>query len=187
MTQSQWYYVTAEKTQQAFSEEQIPSLLADGTIQSGTLIWNGTMPNWMPAGEVKPEWFQNAGALSPQATVTHATVQPPPQFPPTEQQDPMALASLVCGIMAIALVFAGCMFPCLGIFGLAVAVPAVITGHIALGNIKRGKAPAGGRGQAVAGLIMGYCTLALIVVGAVLAALGVGIAALAGSGIPYQQ
>ena len=58
---------------------------------------------------------------------------------------------------------------------------------MALGNIKRGTAPAEGRGLAIAGLIMGYATLALLVVGILLAALGIGIAALTGSGIPNQQ
>ena len=98
------------------------------------------------------------------------------------------MASLICGIVAIVMVAAGCIgFHCLGFLGLAVALPAVITGHMALHKIKQGTAPAGGRGLAIAGLIMGYTTLGLLVIGVQLAVLGVRIFALAGSGIPDQM
>ncbi len=61
----------------------------------------------------------------------------------------LAIASLVCGIFTF-------------ICGLG-AIPAVICGHLALSRIKAGRA-AGGRGMAIAGLIMGYLGILLTVV-----------------------
>ncbi|MDA0811079.1 MAG: DUF4339 domain-containing protein [Verrucomicrobia bacterium] len=118
---TEWHYVTPEKTHQAFSEEQIPSLVANGTIRSATLIWNGAMTDWKPAGEVKPEWFEMFSTIPDQTAqpttfqIDVANVPPPFQSPAAmNQTDPIAMGSLVCGIMAIALVLAGCAFPCLG-------------------------------------------------------------------------
>ena len=110
---TEWHYVTPEKTHQAFSEEQIPSLVANGTIRSATLIWNGAMTDWKPAGEVKPEWFEMFSTIPDQTAqpttfqIDVANVPPPFQSPAAmNQTDPIAMGSLVCGIMAIALVLA---------------------------------------------------------------------------------
>lgn len=207
-----WYYVTSQKTQQEFSDDEVPGLLSNGTIGRETLIWNSSMQDWRPAGEVKPEWFSTATAPPEAApptstsasipaqtevapattgtpigvgTVSSSTPTPPSLSGPVDQ---LAMASMVCGIVAVVMVAAGCaIFPCLGALGFVVAIPAVITGHMALGKIKQGTAPEGGRGQAIAGLIMGYTTLGLFLIGTLLAVLGVGIFALAGSGIPDQM
>lgn len=72
----------------------------------------------------------------------------------------LATASLILGICSL-------------IFGLLTAIPAVITGHMALGKIKENPMLAGSKGQAMAGLIIGYiaigltvlCVGALIVIG----------------------
>ena len=206
---TKWYYVTPQKTHQEFSDADVPDLLSSRTIGLETLIWNATMADWKPAGEVKPEWFTDqpttvstttpdlaAGSADSVAANVPASVSPGSGIPGTTSApplmsngaaDPMALASLVCGIVAIVMVAAGCaIFPCLGFLGLAVAIPGVVTGHMALGNIKRGSASEEGKGLAIAGLVMSYATLALLVIGLLLAILGVGIFALAGSGIPDQ-
>lgn len=61
-----------------------------------------------------------------------------------------AIASLVCGILGL----------CTGI----AAILAVIFGHISLNEIKKSNGQVGGRGLAMAGLIMGYIELALGVI-----------------------
>lgn len=62
----------------------------------------------------------------------------------------MAIASLILGILS----FVTC--------GLT-AIPAIICGHIALSKIGKAAGALGGRGMAIAGLIMGYLLIALVV------------------------
>jgi hypothetical protein len=86
-------------------------------------------------------------------------------YPPTQQQylqpayyprtSGMAIASLICGICALA---------CYGLPGIA----AVILGHLARGQIKREPERYGGNGIATAGLILGYCWCALIFIALVI-------------------
>ncbi len=75
----------------------------------------------------------------------------PPPLPPTANKtDSLAIASLVLGVLSI-----------LG--GALLFLPwvlAVIFGHIALGRIKRSPGT-GGRGQAIAGLCLGYVSIPL--------------------------
>jgi hypothetical protein len=64
-----------------------------------------------------------------------------------------ATASLVLGILSLPL-----LFLCIGPL---VAIPAVILGHIALGQIRRSGGMISGSGKAIAGLVTGYLSLAL--------------------------
>lgn len=88
---------------------------------------------------------------APQPTPPPATpygvgpMQPPAFRPPTDGQ---ATASLIFGILGLT-----CFW---GIFG----VPAVILGHIAKSNIRKSMGQLGGEGMAMAGLIMGYISIA---------------------------
>ena len=58
------------------------------------------------------------------------------------------MAALVLGIVSF----------CLGFFA---GIPAIICGHIAVSRIKRSQGTLKGQGMAVAGLVMGYFTIAL--------------------------
>jgi Domain of unknown function (DUF4190) len=62
-----------------------------------------------------------------------------------QQANPLAIASLVCGMVAL-------------VFG-PLAIPAVIFGHIARGQIRR--TGEGGNGMVTTGLILGYVSLAV--------------------------
>src|SRR6476660_5937993 len=64
----------------------------------------------------------------------------------------LSTASLVLGILS----FVGCM--------VLTAIPAIITGHIARRRTKEEPEIYGGRGMALAGLILGYSGFALIFV-----------------------
>jgi type II secretory pathway pseudopilin PulG len=65
--------------------------------------------------------------------------------------DNLSLTSMILGILSLIMcsIFAG--------------IPAVITGHIALGKTKKDPQTYGGHGLAVAGLIMGYISIAMLV------------------------
>ena len=86
--------------------------------------------------------------------------QPPKyelQTPMPKRETPgIAIASLVCGILS---------WVCLGLLA---AIPAVITGHLALGKIKRAAGALAGRGLALAGLILGYTSIVVQIAAIVL-------------------
>ena len=65
------------------------------------------------------------------------------------QKKGLAIASLICGII--------------GGWASTASIPAVICGHIALVKIKKEPTAYGGRGMAIAGLVLGYIGLVLAV------------------------
>lgn len=71
---------------------------------------------------------------------------------PKKETPGIAIASLVCGILSWVCV------------GLLAAIPAVITGHMALGRIKRSAGTLAGRGMAIAGLLLGYTSIVAMIV-----------------------
>ncbi len=88
-------------------------------------------PGYVPAGYPPPGYPQGYSATP----YTVAAGVP--------QSNGLATASLILGICSI-------------LFGILTAIPAVITGHIALNRIKANPALADSRGQAIAGLVLGY-------------------------------
>ena len=81
----------------------------------------------------------------------------PPPVPLAEAQPKkcgLAIWSLVCGILAIALSVA-CIGP-------VFSIPAVICGHLAYSRIRRSAGALSGEGLALGGLITGYMGIALI-------------------------
>lgn len=76
----------------------------------------------------------------------------------------LAITSLVCGLAG--LILSWLVFPVLA------SIAAVITGHMALGQTKDNPA-LGGRGLAIAGLILGYVVVAAILLMIVMSLIGV--------------
>lgn len=64
-----------------------------------------------------------------------------------------AITSLVLGILAVILGFFS-----LGILGFPLGLIAAIIGHVGMGKVKRSEGQLGGKGLAVAGVIMGWIT-----------------------------
>jgi competence protein ComGC len=79
---------------------------------------------------------------------------PPPPPVPQLKNSPLAIWSLVLGIVAV--------FLC---FGPLAGIPAVICGHLALNKIRGSGGMLKGQGMAIAGLVMGYIGVSMIVVG----------------------
>ncbi len=75
---------------------------------------------------------------------------------PVRTTSPLAIVSMVFGILGWTLV------PWIG------SIVAVITGHLARGEIRRASGHLDGDGMAIAGLVLGYAMLALSLVGLVL-------------------
>jgi hypothetical protein len=74
-------------------------------------------------------------------------------MPGGEPKKGLSTTSLVLGILSI--------LPCISILA---GIPAIITGHIARGRAKKEPSVYGGEGFALAGLIMGYMSIALALV-----------------------
>ncbi|MGB2754330.1 MAG: DUF4190 domain-containing protein [Phycisphaerae bacterium] len=88
-------------------------------------------------------------------------MSPPPGYEPgtpmPKKETPgLAIASLICGILSWVSV------------GQLAGIPAVITGHMALGRIKRSAGTLAGRGLAIAGLILGYTSIVATIAAIVL-------------------
>ncbi|MCE0507682.1 DUF4190 domain-containing protein [Microbacterium aurugineum] len=93
----------------------------------------------------QPGW--GAAPVQPGYGPPSAPVYPVVTSRPTS---PLAVTSLVCGLAGIVLFWA--------VIPLLASVAAVITGHMALGQTKRNPG-IGGRGMAIAGLILGYAVV----------------------------
>jgi len=74
-----------------------------------------------------------------------------PQLPVARQDSSLAITSLVCGLVGWT------FLPFIG------AIAAVITGHLAKKEIRESNGILGGDGMALAGLILGYVQIGLIV------------------------
>ncbi len=116
-------------------------MIAAGQIGGQTQVWREGMDDWRPLMAV-PELCAGYPWLA---------VNPGAQVVATSG---MAIASMVCGIVGLLLVF----FVCGIVSGLA-ALPAVVLGHLAMRAISQSEKPIGGRGMAIAGLVMGYLGL----------------------------
>jgi uncharacterized membrane protein len=126
-----------------FTEAEIKAQLASGAITLQDHVWWQGQANWLPLGQTP------LGGSSP---------MPAPSVPPVDSTQvgavqstsPLAIWSLVCGCLSI-------------ICGLFAAIPAIVLGHLALGDLKRNPGRPG-RGLALAGLIIGYIMTILFIV-----------------------
>ncbi len=145
--------------------------LREARITPATLVWRDGLPSWVPAetvpelkelfappvvqgvveepqqptaGDLVPAYATPAGGQQEQQYVGY---QHAPQIQPTNG---MAVASMILGIVGIV---GGCL--------VIPSVLAIIFGHMARGQIRRGQGS--GDGMALAGLIMGYLWTALTV------------------------
>lgn len=85
-----------------------------------------------------------------------------PTLPPTEPRtDGKAVGSLVCGILSLAC------------FSILTGIPAVILGHVSRSAIRNSMGRLKGEGMALAGLIMGYISIAFIPILLIIAAIAI--------------
>jgi hypothetical protein len=141
-------YLIARDGQQLgqFSEEEIRSGLFEGRYLPTDVAWAEGMTDWKPLGEIMGQGVTRlAGPRGPGPGFSGES------SPPTRTVG-LAIAALVLGILS--------MLTCGGL-GLG-AVAAIICGHMALTTIGKARGALGGRGMALAGLIMGYASVLLV-------------------------
>jgi hypothetical protein len=92
-----------------------------------------------------------------------ATAPPPPpgQYTGPAETDGKATGSLILGILSLVA------------FSILTGIPAVILGHISRKNIRESRGRLRGEGMALAGLIMGYISLAFIPMILIIAAIAI--------------
>lgn len=173
---AEWYYGKEAQQFGPIDEATLRARIAAGEVSGSDLVWTEGMVEWIPLSKVSQfsgPAPQAESSESPEKYVTDDPASPyaPPAVnpvasvvgggvqlaPPTSG---LAIASMVCGILSLFFCFCG---------GMLLGIPAVICGHMALkqtGSERPGMTPRmGGRGMAIAGLIMGYIGILLIIVG----------------------
>lgn len=132
------------------SVEQLRSWLTQGRINAQTRIQAVGTEEWRPARDV-PELaslFQSSGV------VPSGTAPPVLKAPQTdERRKGMAVLSFVLGLCSFVL--------CLSFIS---AIPAIILGHVARKRAARSPEQFGGRGFAIAGIVLGYVSILLTLV-----------------------
>ncbi len=94
----------------------------------------------------------SAGAVAPAGAPASAVVADPPQT------SGLAIGSLVCGVLP---------------FFLLTPIVAIVLGHISLSQIKQSAGRLKGKGLAIAGLVLGYATVALLPIILIIAAIAI--------------
>jgi hypothetical protein len=158
-----WWYVREDRECGPVSLAELRSFVASGEVRPETLVWTEGWEQWGPAQQV-PDLFSSRSP-EPARTRPQGHVSRDRDREPIDEDDlagdeppataPMAVASLV---LAVSLV--GCVL-------------AIVFGHVALAQInqsQRTRRPLGGRGMALAGTIIGYVTVGLLVVAGIVIA-----------------
>ena len=167
---AEWYYVDDGERQGPVSEEQLQELAGAGRLGPHTLVWTEGYERWVQASQVPglvPEDLEPAAAPTApgpaSAPPTHVDAQPIPDahgYAEPSKNSQLAVWSLVLAITSLA-----CC-------GLVTGIPAVVLGHLALTRMKADP-NLGGRGLAIAGLVIGYIGVAFAILSMILYATGV--------------
>ncbi|MDP0491649.1 MAG: GYF domain-containing protein [Verrucomicrobiota bacterium JB023] len=157
-----WFYSENGEQKGPVSLEVLKAKLQTGELAPGTLVWRDGMTDWLPASQVQE--LGAGGQLGPAvggATGGAITMAQPGPLQPSQMPVPVvsntsAVLSMIFSIIAISTsIFCGVT--------VILGVPGVILGHIALAQIKKSPVPMAGRGMAIAGLVMGYLCVAILV------------------------
>lgn len=152
----QWYYSKNATQMGPVPLEELRAKLAAGEVSATDMAWKEGMPDWRPVSTI-PELQIVAPGVPGQVLPGGAAQSPyaPPGTPGAVyvpvRTSGLAIASLVCGISGLF-----CMF--------LPGIAAVICGHMALKQIADPNVRMEGRGMAIAGLVLGYLSVAIMVV-----------------------
>ena len=128
-----------------FSEEEVREGLGTGRFLSNDLGWREGMPSWKQLSQF-PE-LGATSAPSPPLQVGPVSTIAGPVSAPVPRTEPLAIWSLVLGILSLV---------CCGFI---LGIPAVVCGHLALSKLQK-EPQLQGKGLAIAGLVIGYIAIA---------------------------
>lgn len=132
------------------SADAVRQWITEGRITGQTSAQAEGSVEWKPLSqfaEFAPAFAARGAAPSLPPPVAPGALSPALGLKP---QSGLAIASMVLGIVS----FVGC--------SVFTGIPAIITGHIALNRTRKSPQQFGGGGPAVAGLVLGYASLALL-------------------------
>ena len=141
----QWYYSNNATQMGPVTDAELRAMLASGKVNATDMVWQEGMKDWLPASSVP--------GLCVTPHIAGNPYQPPVSpgaFDAPMPTSGLAIASLICGVIGIVT----CFLP---------GIAAVICGHMALKQMAAPNAQVTGRGMAVAGLVLGYLSILLIV------------------------
>lgn len=128
--------------------DQVKQWISEGRLNTRSLVRNALTGERRPVAQW-PELGDNL--LPPIQPLAAQTTENPAVGSPRSPRRAMAISSLVLGILSL---------PCLSVIA---GVPAIILGHIAHSKARRQPEAYGGAGFAIAGFVLGYCSLAFAV------------------------
>ena len=64
----EWFYADSNNQQHTVEEAEFEKLIETGAVSSATLVWNESLPNWIPAGEALADKFEGVTAAPPALT-----------------------------------------------------------------------------------------------------------------------
>jgi len=141
-----WFYAKDGQQTGPVEFSEIKRLHAAGQLTAESMIWQEGTPNWVKLSTVLP----GSPAIPPIPSSPGAPFSPVPAVVYDTKTNVLAIVSLVLGILG--------PFCCI-----LLAIGAVITGHIATGQIKKNPNETGA-GLAKAGFILGYIGIVVQVV-----------------------
>lgn len=133
--------------------EQMKRWVAEGRVNPQTRVLAPGAAEWLPASQV-PDLREALAQV--QAGILAAGGSPgvfavpgnaPPSAPVGAPTQGLAITSFVLGLLGML---------CLGLIS---GLPAIVCGHVAHGRARRDPARYGGGGFAIAGFILGYCSI----------------------------
>jgi hypothetical protein len=126
-TEPPWYYLQGKTQFGPVDFAELQYYAATGRLNPHDLVWTENMPDWIPAKDADGIFpHKLSGSL------------------PDQYLSPLALASLIMGILGATIVF------------FVGSLIAIVLGHIALVQIRKSDGRTRGRPLALAGLILGY-------------------------------
>jgi hypothetical protein len=132
------------------SAEQMRQWIAEGRINSQTMVMAQGTTEWKPLSAF-PEFSAPVGGGSlPASTPQYPNPQQAPQFgAPQQKTNALAMTGMILGIASL----------CCG--GPLLAIPGIICSSIGLSQINKNPTVEGGKGMAIAGLIISIVSLVL--------------------------
>lgn len=148
----QYWFAVAGRTFGPYSPAEFDALLRSRQVPVEAWVYPPGGPQWLPVAEAVAR--HPPGPLAPVSPMAPTAQYQPSRFP----TNALAVTSFVLALVSIPLAFI--------LVGFALAVVAVVLAHLALRELRRAQErqePQGGRGLAIAGLVVGYAMVAFCV------------------------
>ncbi len=146
----EWYYTKDKMQVGPVSHQELIRKISVGEVSSNEFAWHEGVADWQPISSFSE--LQITSAFVDGSVPSVPSVSSPTSAQQSGKTSSLAIASLCLGIGSIVLC------------GILMGIPALICGHVALGEIKRSDGRVEGKPMAIIGLILGYFSIVATVV-----------------------